>query len=151
MKPIVEHMNEAMVMESSVFDTIDVENDCEGACDYIERLGEQLEGVKPTQLKRVFKNLDNKVLKDYCKILEEIAAWINGILSVARDEEDEAGMYIDMITRLGSDYQSALENVADNLYGELDTIEDDEDVYDYVEDIFKHWQEISKLVFRKSW
>lgn len=144
-------MNEAMVVESSVFDSIDVENDCEGACDYIERLGEQLEKVKPAQLKRVFKGLDDKVLKDYCKILEEIAAWINGVLSIARDEEDEASKYIEMITGLGNDYQSALENIADNLYGELDSIEDGEDAYDYIEDVFKHWQEISKLVFRKSW
>lgn len=151
MKSLVEHINEAMVVEASLFDGVSAEDDYEGACDYVEGLATQLENVKPAQLKRVFKDLDNKVLNDYCKCLEEIAAWINGVMSLARDEESEADMYIEMVSALGDDYSGAVENVCDNLQGNLDTAEDGQTVYDYVEDIFQHWQEISKVVFKKTW
>lgn len=160
MKSIVEHINEAMVTEGrSVFAGIKTEWDddemevyAQEAVDACYKLASQFEGIKPTDLKKIrdFKKYDMNMLEDYCKIIEEIGAWINGVTSEAYHHMPDATTYIEMIQCLGEENDSCITNVADNVT-DLKSVQDGEDVYDYLNDIFKHWDDISKVLFGKPW
>lgn len=162
MKSIIDHINEAMVRieeSRSVFADINLDWDDddmevyapEAINDCYQLVG-KFESVKMNDLKKIkdWKDYDNAKLEDYVDLFSGIGAWMNGVLSQAEDELSEARMYIEMIQYLGEDHDNCIENVADNV-GNLKSVEDGEDVYDYLDDIFNHWDEVSKVLFRKSW
>lgn len=160
MKSIVEYINTAMITEGRpVFADIKTEwNDDEmeiyaqEAIDACYKLASQFESIKPNDLKKVrgFKKYDMGMLEDYCKIIEEIGAWINGVIAIAEDDMPAAATYIEMVQFMADDSDSCIENVADNVT-DLKSVQDGEDVYDYLKDIFAHWNDISKVLFGKPW
>ena len=161
MKSIVEHINDAMALNEgrTVFSEINTDWDDDSYEVYAPEaisdcygLATGLEDAKLADLKKVraFKTYDNATLEDYCTLLSDIGAWINGIMSLAEDDLPDAGTYVSMTQFLGEDPESCIESVADN-HGDLNTIEDGEDVYDFLKDIFDHWNDISKVLFKKPW
>lgn len=159
MKSIVEHVNEAMVAEGrTVFADIKTDWDddemeiyAQEAIDDCYQLASQLESTKPADLKKVrdFKGYDAAKLDDYCKLMEEIGAWINGVMAQAEDDMPTAASYVEMVQFLADDDMTA-ESVADHVDG-LKTVSEFEDIYACVKDIFAHWDEVSKAIFRKPW
>jgi len=159
MKSIVEHMNEALapVNESSVMGDIITdfggnEELAEDICDQLDAMADKIEKIKPAQLKRIFKNLDNDVLKDYVVVVGEVAAWIRGVVSIIRDEPSEAEDNLYIISELGAG-EVALDSIADNLdmNGELKTANDYDDCMNYADDVLKNWDKISRELFKKEW
>ena len=160
MKSIIEYITEAIVNEGhTVFSDIktdwgedDMEIYAKEAINSCYNLASKLGDVKPADLKKVrdFKKYDMGMLKDYCKIIEEIGAWIEGVLALAEDDMTEAASYIEMVQFMAEDNASCIENVADNVT-DLKSVQDGEDVYDYLEDIFAHWNDVSNVVIGKPW
>ena len=160
MKSIIEHITEAIVDEGrTAFSDIktdwsedDMEIYAQEAIDSCYKLASSLEGTKPADLKKVrdFKKYDMSKLEDYCKIIEEIGAWINGVIAIAEDDMPAAATYIEMVQFMADDNDSCIENVADNVT-DLKSVQDGEDVYDYLKDIFAHWNDVSKVVIGKPW
>lgn len=107
-----------------------------------------------TLLKKVkgFKGYDQRKLHDYAICLEQVAAWINGVMSLAEDDIPEAATYVNMVKNLGTDNEECKENSAQNCDpSDFDSIQDDQDIYDYFDDIFNNWNDVSKAIFKKSW
>lgn len=111
---------------------------------------DKFESVKPSQLKRVFKDVPTDELKDYAIVLQEFAAQIYGIMSLAEDyPEEEATYFNDLLNAKGR-----IDNMVENLISNDDLnnfIYSDDDVYDLVEKVLDKINEISKVVLGKEW
>lgn len=165
MKSLVEHMNERFVDEAknTVFNSIpecpinsDVTDEIQPSIDRCYEIASTLEDSHKNMglLKKVraFKGYDEKKLHDYAYCLEEIGGWINGIMGLAEDEIAEANLYVEMTKRLGVEYQACLENCAQNIDpAGFDSITSDEDIWNYFEDIFANWNDVSKAIFKMPW
>lgn len=169
MKSLSTHLNEAMdnvdinEAKKSVVNTIppcpentDVDDLAMPAINRCYEIAEALEDVlkNATLLKKVkaFKGYDRRRLHDYAVCIEQVGAYINGIMALAEDDIPEAYTYILITSDLSMDYEACLENCAQNIDpADLDSIHDDEDIWEYFEDIFRNWNDVSKAIFGMPW
>lgn len=160
MQSLSEHMNESLLTEARcVCDQIpeydsEADNRTEVATS-IDSYLDKLEAVTPKELKKVkdWRNFEMDVLEDYAKVCHQVAAWCRGVAALAEDDADEAEMFKNYIESIsdGQDWPG-YENTAENLEDEsLQTVQDGEDYYDYIEDMCNHWNELSKIVNRMPW
>lgn len=162
MKSLVESLNEQLVLNEGnswsagcpVYDE-DMDNRDEIG-NYADSLGDQLNSVKPAQVKKVFK-VTGQDLDNYCAAVSALGDWWNGIASIAMDDSDEAGFVKGYFDGFAAGRNSvAYENTAENLNsGDYSNFspEDGEDAYDILDNILepKNWAKLIKAITGRDW
>lgn len=156
MKNLTETLNESIL--SDLEDSIEMyDDDPDMAINDCYALAEVLEKVKPTQLKKVkdWKDYDKDLLDDYCVLLTQIGAYINGLMGEAEDYKEEGDTrFVEMVHDLVDQPDNCVDDVVMNSgQAKFKSIEsDDEDGIKYcVNDIFNHWEELWKVGFKQRW
>lgn len=161
MKSLVEHVNERLINEAKcVCDQIPAYDDDmdnrEEVCGSIERFIDNMEAVTPKDLKKVrdWKGFEMDKLEDYTKVASQVAAWIRGVAALGEDDADSCIFFKTGVESIsdGVDWPG-FENSADNLEmdADLQTASDYDAIEQYLEDVCKHWNEISKIVNHMPW
>lgn len=160
MKSLTDHVNESLLNEARcVCDQIpnydsDIDNRTEVATS-IDSFLVKIEGITPKDIKKVedWRGFEMDLLEDYSKVCHQIVAWCRGVAAMVEDDSDNAELFKNMMESIsdGVDWPG-YENTAENLEEEkLQTVQDSEDYYGYIEDVCDHWDEISKIVNRIPW
>ena len=167
MKTVSEHMSDALLNEArkTIVDSIPdcpengEEYEVQPAIDECYGIASVFEDVNKnmTLLKKVrdFKKYDQKKLHDLAICLEQIGAYINGLMALAEDDVAEAYIYVNMVKKLPTNKDSVrqcIENCAQEVDpADFDSITSDEDIYDYFFEIFEHFDEVIKAIFKMPW
>lgn len=159
MKSLSKKLNESLIVEGRyIADDVmrSIPTDPELAVDQLETYADELDSVKPQQLKRIF-NADKKQLEDYVLIIQQMAAQINGITGIVRDDylgrdedPDEIGNYLVMCFNLQDRGENALDNLSDEM-DSFNTVGDYDDLSYLYNDVMNNWNQICKVVLGKEW
>lgn len=170
MKSITEHMQEALGIGGRSIneakkcvvnsipdcpDNADNEYEVQPAIDKCYEIAGTLEdtitNMKLLKKVKAFKGYDQKTLHDYAVCLEQIGAWINGVMSLAEDEISEARMYVNTVKDINTDSECWENSVEEVDPAEFDSITGNEDIYDYFDDIKNNWNDVCKAIFKMPW
>lgn len=161
MKPLKQALNESLetqtINEKFVSDEMSklVKTDLEMVCNRMSAWGDKFELATPAKIKKIFPDADNDQLEDYCTIIAHMGEQISGIVQMCRDEVDAYDDPEEALTYLNDAFniQGRVENASENITadGNLKSVENDEDIYNMVQNVADNWNAISKVMIGQDW
>lgn len=153
MKSIKDYINESLEVQTieearTCVSMLNWGSDYEDACDMVDTWADDLEAVTASKIRSIFRNNT----EDYCSVIKYIAAWMRGMISELRDDENPDGAPAFFDFSEGAEQWMGYDMYFEDFAEDYKVSNDQEDyLKGILDEVFDNWDAICKKLLGYPW